>query len=302
MTDEQLAEQIHEDKVDLLVDLSGHSADNRLLTFARKPAPVQVAWLGYPATSGLKSMDYILADPVTLPPEEEHFYSEKPWHLPETYVCFTQPDFDLPVTELPALRNGYITFGSCNNPLKLNDEVVCCWSDILHAVPDSRLLLNYRTMAKEWSREICRDRFRKCGIAADRLRFASGSTRVEYLATYGQIDIGLDPFPYGGMTTTCEALWMGVPTVTLRMARGMYAHSGELVMKSIGLNDWVTGSVEEYRERVVALAGNPGWLAPLRRSLRAALLASPLCDAERFARNLEEAFHGMVRLSAHVTK
>jgi predicted O-linked N-acetylglucosamine transferase (SPINDLY family) len=167
----------------------------------------------------------------------------------------------------------------------------------LDAVPDSLLMLKYRIFDHESERDLIRQRFDKFGINPSRLRFAGSMSSRDHLTSYCQVDIALDPFPYNGVTTTCEALWMGVPTLTLRMDRGMFGHNGELIMKSVGLDEWVTGSVNEYRERARAFAANPEWLATLRMSLRQALLSSPLCAAERFARNLEDAFHGMVRVS-----
>jgi predicted O-linked N-acetylglucosamine transferase (SPINDLY family) len=297
MSDGQLADRIRTDGIDLLVDLSGHSYGNRLLAFARKPAPVQATWLGYPNTTGLDSMDYIIADPITIPPEEEQHYSEKVWRLPETYLCFTPPDFDVTLNSLPVLEKGHITFGCFNNPAKMNDTVIACWAAILGAVPDAVLLLKYKNFDHEIEREVVRRRFMTCGIDPTRLRFIGALSHREHLAAYHQIDMALDPFPYTGVTTTCEALWMGVPTLTMRMARGMFGHNGELIMKSVGLDEWVVESIEEYRERAVALAGNPAWLATLRSSLRDALLSSPLCAAERFARNLESAFRGMISQS-----
>jgi len=294
MSDEQLADRIREDGIDLLIDLSGHSCGNRLLTFARRPAPVQATWLGYANTTGLEGIDFILADPVTILPDEEHLYTEKVWRLPETYVCFTPPDPDIPLTGLPAMRNRHVTFGSFGNPAKLNDAVISCWSDILRLVPGSVLLLKYRNFGHESECRLFRERFRASGIDPARLRFAGESPRGEYLAAYGEVDLCLDPFPFPGLTTTCEALWMGVPTLTLRVERGMYGHNGELVMKSVGLGDWVAGSVEEYRERAVDLAGDPQRLADLRAGLRQALLTSPLCATERFARHLQDAFRGMM--------
>jgi protein O-GlcNAc transferase len=296
MPDDQLADLIRSDGIDLLIDLSGHSNGNRLLTFARRPAPVQATWLGYANTTGLEAIDYILADPVTLPPEEEKYYTEKVWRLPETYLCFTPPDTDALITGSPAQSKGYITFGCFNYPAKLNDTVISCWADILNAVPDSVLLLKYRNFDHDPEREAFRQRFHMRGIDPGRLRFAGASSRDEYLEAYREVDFCLDPFPFPGLTTTCEALWMGVPTLTLKMSRGMYGHNGELVMKSVGLDDWVVESFQEYRERAVSLASNPDWLAVLRMNLRQALLSSPLCAAERFARNLEDAFQGMARM------
>jgi predicted O-linked N-acetylglucosamine transferase (SPINDLY family) len=297
LSDDQLADQIRSDEIDLLIDLSGHTADNRLLTFARRPDPVQATWLGYANTTGLESMDYILADHISLPKNEEQFYTEKVWRLPETYVCFTPPDFAVLFNNLPAQDTGYITFGCFNKPTKINDAVISCWAEILRATPKSVLLLKYRDFDHETERDIFRKRFSDYGIDSARVSFVGASPRGEHLLAYQKVDFCLDPFPFPGLTTTCEALWMGVPTLTLRMARGMYGHNGELVMKSVGLNEWVVDSIDEYRERAKMFAENIEWLATLRSSLRQALLSSPLCAAERFARNLEDAFRGMVLAS-----
>ena len=295
MSDEELAQRIRSDRIDLLIDLSGHSNGNRLCTFALKPAPVQATWLGYAATTGLAEIDFILADPVTVPAGEEEFYTEKVWRLPETYVCFTPPRLELPVSELPALAKGHVTFGCFNYPGKINDAVVDLWSEILAGAPGSALLLKYRNFDHEAERELFRRRFRDRGLDPGRLRFLGASPREEYLAAYGEVDLCLDPFPFPGLTTTCEALWMGVPTLTLAMPRGMYGRNGELVLKSLGLGRWVAESAGEYREKAVTLAADLRGLAALRQGLRQTFLSSPLCAADRFAGHLEEAFRGMVR-------
>jgi predicted O-linked N-acetylglucosamine transferase (SPINDLY family) len=297
LNDDELAARIRSDGIDILVDLSGHTKDNRLLTFARKPAPVQVSWLGYANTTGLRGMDYILADPITLPPEEERFYTEKPWRLPESYICFTPPDDLLEVAPLPAMTNGYLTFGCFNNPAKISDSVIACWSAKLEALPQSAILFKYKSFETEADREAFRKRFSRLGIDPARLSIEGKSPRKEYLESYRHIDCALDPFPFPGLTTTCEALWMGVPTLTMRVARGIYGHNGELLMTSVGLPEWVAESVEEYVEKAVSLTGDLQVLASLRKGLRAALLRSPLCDAERFARHLEAAFRGMLTVS-----
>jgi predicted O-linked N-acetylglucosamine transferase (SPINDLY family) len=294
MKDDALAKGIAIDNIDILVDLAGHTASNRLQMFALKPAPVQVTWLGYANTTGLDAIDYILADPITIPPDEEPFYTEKVRRLPETYICFAPPEEDVAITALPASVNGHITFGCFNNPAKLNNRVIACWADILRATPDSVLLLKYKPFGHESVQEDFRARFSAFGIEPDRLRFNGHSTHDAYLATYGEVDIALDPFPFPGLTTTCEALWMGVPVLTMRMPRGIYGHNGELVMKSIGLPEWVADSAEEYVAKALDFAGNTGHLALLRQSLRSAFIDSPLCNAERFARHLESAFQGML--------
>lgn len=299
LSDEQLAARIHDDGIDLLIDLAGHTdGGGRLLTFARKPAPVQVSWLGYANSTGLRAMDYILADPITLPPDEERFYTEKVWRLPDTYLCFTPPDVAVAVNPLPAATNGYVTFGCFNKPTKINERVIACWAKILLALPDSVLLLKHKTFDHEQERESFCQRFQQQGIVPDRLRFEGESSRAEYLAAYDRIDCSLDPFPFPGATTTCEALWMGVPTLTLAMARGMYGHNGELLMKTVGLSDWVAYTEEEYLAKAQALCLDLYRLAELRSGLRQRMLQSSLCNARRFARHLEDAFRGMVAAAA----
>ena len=295
LTDDQLASRIRDDGITILVDLSGHTKNNRLEVFARKPAPVQVTWLGYANTTGLQTIDYILADPVTLPPAEEPFYTEKVWRLPETYLCFTPPDATVALSPPPVTANGYVTFGCFHNPKKVNDRVIACWAGVLRAVPRSLLLFKQMLFDDPTEREsLCR-RFERFGIPPERLRFEGRSSRDDYLAAYGRIDCALDPFPFPGATTTCEALWMGVPTLTLRLPRGMYGHNGELIMKSVRLADWVAESEHDYVARVVRLTSDIEGLQELRLTLRRTLLESPLCDAPRFAANLEDAFRGMVR-------
>lgn len=296
LSDEDLATRIQSDGIDILIDLDGHTAGNRLVTFAYKPAPVQITWLGYPNTTGLGSMDYIFADPVTVPLEEESFYTEKIWRLPDTYICFTPPDADLEVNQLPALVNGYITFGCYNNPVKVSAESITCWAEILRAIPNSVLVIKVRQTLDLASGqcELFRKKFCNSGIDADRLIFEGArSSRSEMLSSYHSIDIALDPFPYNGTTTTCEAAWMGVPTLTIRMPRGIYSHNGELIMKSIGLGDWVSDSVDGYVEKAQKVAADVAKLASLRKCLRAMLLSSPLCDAPQFARNLQTALRSM---------
>lgn len=296
MSDEDLSSRIASDGIDILIDLGGHTAGNRLLTFIHRPAPVQMTWLGYPNTTGLYSMDYILADPITLPVSEEGFYTEKPWRLPDTYICFTPPRFELAVNQLPALENGYVTFGCFNNPVKLTDETIACWAQILHSVPDSMLLLRLRQHLDRAGsqRDLLEKSFLKYGIDPTRLRLEGAvGTRCDLIASYHRIDIGLDPFPYNGTTTTCEAAWMGVPTLTLKMARGIYSYNGELIMKSVGLADWVADSVEGYVEAARKVTLDIPQLAQIRTGLRDKLLQSPLCDAPKFANNLQSALRGM---------
>jgi predicted O-linked N-acetylglucosamine transferase (SPINDLY family) len=295
-SDEELAARIRADRIDILIDLSGHTADNRLLTFALAPAPVQVTWLGYPHTTGMTSIDYVLADPVTIPEEEERFYTEKVWRLPETYICFAPRETEAKVNALPALETGKVTFGCFNNPAKLNDVVIATWAAVLQAVPGSRMLFKYWSHYENAvARERCLQRFSAFGIDPARLGFEAGTDRETLFSTYNLVDLALDPFPYNGVTTTLEAAWMGVPTLTLSMPRGIIAHNGELIMKSLGLSGWVAESVEEYLDKAQAFARETANLASIRTQLRQRLLDSPLCDGKRFARHLEQAFAGMKR-------
>ena len=199
LTDRSLAQLIRDDGIDILIDLSGHTAYNRLPMFAWKPAPVQVSWLGYFATTGVAAMDYLIADPWTLPQSEESNFTEKIWRMPETRLCFTAPDVDTQVAASPALANGYITFGCFNNLAKMNDAVVALWARILVAMPDSRLLLKAKQLGEASVRARTFERFAAQGIAADRLVLDSYSAREHYLKAYRQIDIALDPFPFTGV-------------------------------------------------------------------------------------------------------
>ncbi len=294
MSYRDLAQRVREDRIQILVDLAGHTAFNSLPAFGLGPAPVQVSWIGFANTTGMGSMDYIIADPITVPPGEERFYAEKVWRLPESYLCFTPPLQGPEVSGLPALENRHVTFGCFSNAAKLNDSVLACWARILLAVPDARLLLKFRAFSHQPDRDEMIDRFRLHGIDASRLLFEGYSERSDYLAAYRKIDFVLDPFPFPGATTTCEAAWMGVPTLTMRSARGMVGRNGELIMTRLGLEEWVAGTVDEYVAKGIRFSRDAAALASLRPTLRERLLASPLCDSERFAKHLGEAFLGML--------
>ncbi len=292
LSDERLAQRVRDDGIDILVDLSGHTAHNRLPMFAWKPAPVQVSWLGYFATTGLAAMDYLLADPWTVPVAEEAHFAETVWRLPESYLCFTPPAVDVPVAPLPALTAGHITFGCFNNLAKMNDAVVALWARVLQAVPESRLFLKTRQLDEASVRLSVIQRFAAHGIDAGRLILEEGATRAELLAAYHRVDIALDPFPYPGGTTSVEALWMGVPVLTLAGDRFL-SHIGESILQNAGLPDWIAIDAEDYVARAAMHAGDRQRLALLRKALRQQVLASPLFDAPRFARHFETALRGM---------
>ncbi|MGF6779518.1 tetratricopeptide repeat protein [Paraburkholderia sp. GAS334] len=292
MTDAAMAQRVHADGVHILLDLSGHTSHNRLSVFAWKPAPVQATWLGFFATTGIEAIDYILGDRYVLPVDEENHFVEKPWRLPDSYLCLTPPQPEIAIGPLPMVANGAVTFGCLNNIGKIGDHVVALWSRVLHAVPDSRLLLKAPQLDQMILRTGMTARFANHGIAAERLILVGRTTRDAHLDTFNLVDIALDPFPYPGGTTSAEGLWMGVPVLTRRGDRFL-SHVGESIVNAAGLPDWVANDDDEYVAKATAFASDRERLGALRASLRERVLASPLCDAPRFARHLEDAFEAM---------
>lgn len=290
--DNQAASMIRSDNIDILVDLSGHTVGSRLPLFALKPAPIQVTWLGYSGTTGLSSIDYILADSVVVPPGEETAFSETVWRLPDCYLCYSPPRTDSPVAPFPALANGFVTFGSFNNWTKTSAETVAAWAAILRRVDGSRLYLKSKSLADAGCRSNALAQFAAHGIGADRLILEGHLPQSEALAAYNTLDIALDPFPYGGTTTTAEALWMGVPLVTLRGQRWVTRVSAS-ILATIGLTDWVANDVGHYVDTACRLAAEYPTMADMRATLRQRLETSPFCDAPRFTRALEAAFRRM---------
>jgi predicted O-linked N-acetylglucosamine transferase (SPINDLY family) len=290
--DEAAARLIHDDAIDLLIDLSGHTAHNRLAVFAWRPAPVQASWLGYFATTGVRQMDYLIADAWTLPASEEAFFTERIWRLPETRLCFTVPEVDIPVSPLPALSNGYVTFGCFNDLGKITDTVVALWARVLAGVPKSRLFLKSKQFGTASARQMELERFAAHGIDNDRLILEGHSPRPHYLAAFSRVDIALDPFPYPGGTTSVEGLWMGVPTLTLA-GENLLSRQGVGLLMNAGLPEWIATDSEDYLARALSHASNPEKLAALRAGLRHQVETSPIFDAGRFARNLEVALFGM---------
>lgn len=283
MTDAVLSTHIREDRIDVLIDLAGHTADNRLTLFSRRAAPIQVTWIGYPATTGLSEMDYRLtdqrADPVG---ESDRWHSEKLLRLPRGFLCYTPPP-DCP--EVAAEKSaGPVIFGSFNNLSKLTPPTIELWARLLNSLPASRLLLKARQLADEAVQDTLVDSFGKFGIAPERLQFHSRTqSRREHLELYSEIDIALDTFPYCGATTTCEALWMGVPVVTLIGAR----HAGRVgasLLTAANLSNWIASSEDEY----VAIATDLAKNRPLRATLRRNLAQSALTDATSFTETYEQ--------------
>jgi predicted O-linked N-acetylglucosamine transferase (SPINDLY family) len=290
--DEAAARLIHEDGVDLLIDLSGHTAHNRLAIFAWRPASVQVSWLGYFATTGVAAIDYLIADPWTLPETENIYFTEAIWRLPETRLCFTPPDVDLPIAPLPALTNNYVTFGCFNNLAKMNDGVVALWARVLASIPDSRLYLKAKSLDVAAVKQSVVERFAAHGIGSDRMILEGFEPRTNYLSAYHRVDIALDPFPFTGGTTSAESLWMGVPVLTLP-GTNFLSRQGVGLLMNAGLPEWIATDPEDYLARAVSHASHLEKLAALRAGLRQQVEASPIFDAERFAHHFEAALFGM---------
>lgn len=285
LSDEQLTAAIVADRIDILFDLAGHSGRNRLRVFARKPAPVQITWLGSEGTTGLSTIDYVLADRYLIGAGEEPFYREQVLRMPDGYVCYDPPPQAPPAGPLPAAEKGMVTFGSFSNLAKINLQVIAVWSEILKRLPDARLMLKNRWLADAGVRKFVEDRFAACGVEVARLSLLGDSSYAEYLAAYEQVDVVLDPFPFSGSATTCDALWMGVPVITMPGATFVSRHSLSH-LSTLGLTETIARSPEEYVELAVALAGDVPRLAALRAGLRGRMAASPVCDGKRFAAHL----------------
>lgn len=290
LSDADLAEQIRADRIDILVDLSQHTARHRLLMFAHRPAPLQVAYLAYAGATGLAAMDYRLTDPHLDPPGvPESTDWEKPWRLPETFWCYQPWPETPPVSNTPALRTGHVTFGCLNQFAKVTPETLSVWCELLRQCPGSHLLLHAQAGSHH-------DRVRQLlsnhGVSPERLKFVGRMPTQEYFNTFHQIDLALDPFPYGGGTTTCDALWMGVPVVSLA-GELPSSRAGLSLLSQVGLGDLVANDAEAYVNTALELASDFWRLQSLRASLRERMQTSPLMDAPRFARNVEAAYRQM---------
>ena len=287
--DDFAARLIASDSIDVLVDLSLHMSGNRLGVFARKPAPIQATFAGYPGTTGLPAIDYRLTDPYLDPPGQfDAFYSERSIQLPHSFWCYQPLSAEPKVNRLPALTNGFITFGCLSNPTKLNPNVLSLWAEVMRQTTNSRLLLQARTGSH-------RDRISAfldaCGIARDRVSFVDFQPTEQYLRTYHRIDIGLDTFPYNSHTTSLDALWMGVPVVTL-VGKTVVGRAGLSQLSNLGLAELAAHDPAEFVRITTDLAANLPKLADLRANLRPRMEQSPLMDAKAFARGIEAALYG----------
>lgn len=292
MPDSQLADLIRTDQIDILVDLAGHTAQNRLLVFGLKPAPVQVTYLGYPNTTGIPAIDYRISDNVADPPGlSDDYHTERLARLPGGFLCYEPPAQSPAVMNLPAIDKGYITFGSFNNLAKVTPEVIETWSLILKAMPRSRLLIKRSSDTQTQDRYI--ELFRKAGVMRHQLDFIGFVPGImQHLDLYNRIDIALDTFPYNGTTTTCESIWMGVPVVAL--AGSMHAGRVSMsILAQLGLNEFVATSPRDYVRIATKWAANMEELANLRKNLRKRVQDSRLCNGKAFTREIEKLYRMM---------
>jgi predicted O-linked N-acetylglucosamine transferase (SPINDLY family) len=291
LSDRETSDLARDDRIDILVDLAGHIGGTRLLVFAHKPAPVQVTYIGYQNTTGMLAMDYRLTDDYSDPPgATDEFYTEKLVRLPRIFFCY-MPSNDAPaVSQPPVLENGVVTFGSFNNITKVTPQVLEAWARILVRVPNSRLIL-LADMAESLKSYLI-STFENYGVSRERLELADRRPREGYLELIQRADIALDPFPFNGHTTTCDALWQGVPVVTL--SGGSYvSRFGGSGLATLGLNDLIAADVQHYIEIASGLASDSSRLQHLRATLRERMAASPLMDFTGFTRNLEAEYRKM---------
>lgn len=287
---EDVVKQTMNDAIDILVDLSGHTENNSLKVFMKKPAPVQINYLGYPFSTGLTTMDYKLIDEITDLPGEDKYYTEKLYRLDGCFLAYYPPKDAPEPSPPPCLQNGYVTFGSFNNYSKLNDNVIKLWAGLLLSVPESRIVIKTKSVKDGNVRQRLLEKFNARGVHSDRveLLYHSVSTR-EHLECYNKIDIALDPFPYNGTTTTCESLWMGVPVVALigqhHISRVTYS-----ILENAGLGILAASDQDKYLELAGFLASNTDQLRSLRGKLKMALINSPICNYEEFVRKIESAY------------
>ncbi|MBF0612145.1 MAG: tetratricopeptide repeat protein [Magnetococcales bacterium] len=290
LNDFQVAEQIRQDGIDILVDLAGHSADNRLGVFLHRPAPIQATWLGYPNTTGLSAMDYRITDPVADPLiEGEKAHSESLVRLPHAFFCYQPPEQAPKPSPPPALEKGYPTFASFNNLAKVTPQVVATWAVILQQLPTARLSLMANTLFSPAIRQRLNTIFYQYQVDPARILYQDKMPFADYLRYHSQVDVILDTFPWNGHTVTCHALWMGVPLITLAGKRHA-SRMGASILHQLGLEQWVATTREEYIHKAVQLAEEPEILLTLRRELRQRMSQSPLMDAATFTKNLENLY------------
>jgi protein O-GlcNAc transferase len=296
LDDIDASEQIRQDEIDILVDRTGHIGGNRLMIFAQKPAPVQTSIPGYPSSTGLWTIDYRITDSICDPEgTTEAFHSEELVRLPDVFTCY-QPPESPPVASLPALRKKTVTFGSFNARAKISSSVVSAWATIMHRVPDSRILFHHvfggqAEVAREIQRSLIR-RFHKLGISPLRIEFVGARNLQAHLEIFNQVDLALDSFPFSGMTTTCESLWMGVPVITI-IGRSHLSRVSSSFLTAVGLREFIAESTEGYIDLAVRFASALDQLAVVRQHLRTKVQSSALTDAAKYTSFLEGAYRSM---------
>lgn len=294
MKDEEIAQMIQNHQIDILVDLAGHTARNKLLVFARKPAPIQVTGLGMSMSSGLKSIDYRFSDPFVTPPQMVTFNSEKIIYL-KTILCWQEPDFELALKAPPCLSNGHITFGCGNNLFKINEKVIALWANILKKEPRSKIHLKAKQFNDLSMQESFRKQFKEQGVKADRILFSGETSHKEHLNFYQSIDIALDPFPYDGGITSCESLWMGVPFISLALPGEKSV--GKSILAQVDLQENATSSQKEYIHAALNWASDFNRLHQAKEELRQSFLNSPICNGKQYVRTIENAYLTMIELA-----
>ncbi len=292
LNNEEAAAKIHADGMHILIDLSGHTSGNRLPVFALKPAPVQATWLGYWSTSGVEQIDYLIADETSLPEAIQDQFTEQIQYIPDTRFCFTPPNLDIQPSALPALENGYLTLGCFQNFAKVSDEVLQLWSQVLESIPNSQLRWQTGSFKDHEVLDATKARLVKAGVALARVRLIGSVARQDYFKAYHEIDFLLDSFPFSGCTTTCEGLWMGVPTLTLP-GNSLVSRQGASFMTAVGMKNWVAVDQADFVKKAVNFARDLAGLSQLRSQLRTQMLQSMVGDGARFARNLEQVLHNM---------
>jgi protein O-GlcNAc transferase len=286
LSDIDTAKLIHDDGVDLLIDLSGHTSGNRLSMFAYKPAPVQMTWLGYWDSTGVQQIDYILLDELSAPQKIQAQFTETVKYIPDTRLCYSPPRLAIPVNELPANQNVFITFGAYHNFAKVSDDVIELWASILRALPTSRLRWQTKSFHDVNLIKKIHQKFSDLGVSHDRIDLIGFMMRKAYLESYHSIDFILDCFPFSACTTTCDGLWMGVPTLTMPGVR-LGGRQGVSLMSAVGLPNWVAKDKQQFISKAIEHANDLETLSKIRQGLRQQLLSSPLADAQKYAKNLE---------------
>ncbi|MBS3821520.1 MAG: hypothetical protein KGY81_07145, partial [Phycisphaerae bacterium] len=289
----RFAQQVEDDQIDILVDLGGHTTNNRQAVFGVKPAPIQVTWCGHPDTVGNPAIDYRIVDALTDPPDTETWHTEELAYMPDSFLCYRPPVHAPAIGPPPRTTNGHVTFGSFNNLMKVTPLVRGLWAQVLAAVPDSRLILKIRGGEEAIVHERLLDDFARVGVDRERviIRGMVGNA-TDHLACYNEVDIALDSYPYNGTTTTCEALWMGVPVLTL-CGDVHCSRVGYSLLSNCDMEFFVAHDPEEYVRKAIALAGNTEASETIRKTMRQRLAASPLCNAPRFAHHLELLYRSM---------